>query len=381
MPNFSITETTKEKDYNPLSVSPITSFHQAYFYGEWQKKMGRGVKRFKIENGSEVVGFFQIITYPLIFKKNYCYIPHGPVLKGPPSETLLREFYKTIRGHLKKENAVFARFDFFPLLNEGIKLSGFKKTPVHSYHSSAFQSKFNWILNIQKNPEELLAATHEKTRYRIRYAQRRGVETEVVRGAAMQKHLETFYRLMQETAARGKFSLHPKKYYEIIFDDAVANPNLGLALARYKDEILATTIMISFGDMAFYPLGASSRQYKEYMATYYTHWTAILEAQKRGCKFYNFGTVNVGSATKRRQITGSAENQTENPQQEIGVHNKMWEGITEFKTRFRGELLEFSNSYDIVGQPFWYYLYNLKKRLKPTAHKKAINLTIEVKPR
>ena len=55
----------------------------------------------------------------------------------------------------------------------------------------------------------------------------------------------------------------------------------------------------------------------------------------------------------------------------------MWEGISEFKTRFKGEVLTYNDSYDIVGQPFWYILYNLRKKIRPPAHKKAMKLEEE----
>lgn len=350
-PKFFIKEVTEE-DYNPLSISSLTSFHQAFFYGEWQKKMGRRVRRFKIEKNEQPWGFFQLIVYPLIFNKTYGYIPHGPVIAGEPEKEFLEEFRKLMIKILKQENAVFVRFDFFPEYEKVINRKGYRKTPAHSYHSSAFQSKFNWVVEINKTPEELLDKTHSKTRYRIRYAQKHGVEAEVVRGEEMRKYLDKFHELMSTTADRALFSLHPKKYYQVIFEDAVSNPDIELVFSKYEGKILAMYIILHYGDTTFYPLGGSSREHKELMPTYITHWQAILEGQKRGKKLYNFGTVNVGDK----------------------VYNKMWEGITEFKTRFKGRILPYSDSYDIVGQPFWYFLYNFRKKIRPPVHKKALKV-------
>lgn len=342
MANFIIKEIIKEEDYNPLLLSSSAPFHQSFFYGEWQKKMGREVRRFKAEKNSETIACFQLIKYPLIFNKSYFYIPHGPVFKNHLEKYFLDEFYKTIKQLLKKEGAVFARFDFYPKTSSDFKHPGFIKTPPHSYHSSALQAKVDWHINLEKPSEQILAEMHPKTRYRIRLAEKRGVTTEIVRGKDMAKYFDVFYNLMRETAIRGKFALHPKKYYQSIFDDAAQNKAIDLVLTIYQGEILTTYIVVYYGDTAFYPLGASNRTHKELMPAYLGHWRAILEAQKRGCKFYNMGAFDAGQK----------------------IAHGDWAGITEFKTRFPGKTVEYSDFYDIVAEPFWYHLYNLRKKFQ-----------------
>ena len=337
---FQFSEIENEKDYNPLIISPDANFSQSFLYGDWKKKMGQVVRRFKVLKNEKSVGFFQIIKYEFPFARSYLNIPHGPVIKNP-SEEFLKEFKEKMSEIAKEENAVFLRFDIYPT-SKDLHSAAFKKAPFYSYHSAFLHSKFDWVLDIGRLEEELLKEMHPKTRYNIRLAERKGVKVEIIKGQDLEKYFDTFYKLMQETAQRGKFGLHPKKYYKQVFESALKNENIVLFIAKYNNEILATNMVIFYGDTAFYPFGASSEKNRNLMAPYLAHWLAIKFAQKRGLKFYNFGAIDVGKK----------------------ISHENWSGISTFKRRFGGFLQEYSDFYDQIFKPFWYYLYNLRKKIK-----------------
>ncbi len=349
-------EVNNESEYNPLLVARNASFTQAWFFGEWQKAMGREVIRFEIKNDSEISGFFQVIKYSLFtrrsfsvggpFSESFLYIPHGPVLKE--TSYLNDEFLKTFRDKLskiaKKENAVFVRFDTFPKTENNFK-NYFKKTPTSHYHSSCFQPKYEWILNIEKSEEELLNNMHPKTRYNIGLAERKGIKVEIIlqnfNGSTlltMNKYFNDFYKLLEETAKRDNFNLHPKNYYQNIFNMLNQNDAF-LAVAKYDNKILAINLILLFGNMAFFMLGGSSDEHKNLMFSHLAQWEAAKEAKRRGFKIYNFGGVD-----------SDGEYET-------------FGGISIFKKRFGGKLLEYSDSYDLVLKPFWYFLYSVRKWL------------------
>ncbi|MBI2446582.1 MAG: peptidoglycan bridge formation glycyltransferase FemA/FemB family protein [Parcubacteria group bacterium] len=340
---FEFFEIKNKAEYNPLLLAENAPFTQAWFFGEWQEKMGRKVRRFKIKKDSEIIGVFQIIKYPLPFSKSFLYIPHGPVLtsntqQATSNNEFLKEFHEKLLKIAKEENAIFVRFDFHSRNSDyGSKesyKSYFKKVPVYAYHSSYFQPKFEWILNLEKPEEEILNKMHPKIRYGIRLAENKGVRVEIIK-TDFQKYFPDFYNLMKKTAERNKFSLHPEVYYKNIFTNCEGNKNAFLAIANYNNKILAINLILLYGEAASFIFGASSDEYKNLMATYLLHWKIIVEVKKLELKIYNFGAVG--------------EN---------------FEGISRFKKRFGGELLEYSDSYDLILKPFWYYLYNLRKLLK-----------------
>lgn len=352
---FEFREIKFETEYKLLELNPDAPFTQAWFFGEWQKAMGRKVRRFEIRHNAEIFGFFQAIIYPLVFSNNFIYIPHGPILMRNPSEEFLKKFKEEIMRIVKEENAIFSRFD--PVVNfdnafavgERVNAKGgkssttgfdfyFQKTPTYAYRSSYFQPKFEWILDLKKSEEEILNSMHPKTRYNINLARKRGIKIEII-NENLNKYFDDFFRLSEETARRGNFKLHPKTYYQNIFNKCDEDKNAFLSVAEYNGKILAINLILLFGNTAYFLFAGSSGEYKNLMFSYLAQWEVIKEAKKRGFKVYNFGGVQ-----------GSGE----------GYKN--YESVSFFKKRFGGELLEYADSYDIVLKPFWYFLYNLRKK-------------------
>ncbi len=332
-------EVFSESESNLLSLDPHAPFTQAYFYGEWQKSLGRPVKRFAVKSGSDVLCLFQLITYPLFRGKNCMYAPYGPVAKTFSGELLI--FLKEkLAGLAQKENAVFVRLDFTPPVHaaqrELIELN-FKKAPLHTYHSAYFQPRTEWILDLKKSRDELLKDMDPKTRYGIRTAEKRGIRVEIIK-TGIEGYFNNFYALMEETSRRNKFGLHPKEYYKRIFDDSAKRGNAYLVIASYEKKILVVDFILVFGAAANYVFSGSSAEHRNLMPSYLAQWEAICHAQKLGCAEYNFGGV---AATRDS--------------------HKAWEGLSFFKKRFGGKELIHSPFYDLVAQPAWYRLYSLRK--------------------
>jgi len=324
-------EIKNKEEYNPLLVSKNAPLTQTWFYGEWQEMMGRKVRRFEVKKDSEIIGFFQTIKYPLLFGQNFLYIPHGPV--ATLNNEFLQEFHRKSIEIGKEEKAVFVRFDPFPKTEESL-LKYFRKTPTSHCYSSFFQPKFEWILNLEKSEEKILSEMHPKTRYNINLATKRGIKTEII-NETFSGYFNNFYKLLEETAKRDNFKLHPKIYYENIFGTLDSN-NAFLATAKYNSKVLAINLVLLFGGTAHFLFGGSSDEYKNLMFSYLVQWEAIKETRRKGCKIYNFGAIS----------------------------SEKLKGISRFKKGFGGKLLEYSDSYDIVIKPFWYFLYNLRKRFQ-----------------
>ncbi len=336
---FEMQEVQKEADYKPLSIRKDIPFTQGWLFGEWQGAAGRKVRRFEIKNGAETAGFLQAIVYPLVFSKKFIYIPHGPVLLAACD---MRQVKKNLSQIAKEENAVFVRFDLWPNLDLNLR-KYFQQTPVSQYHSSYFQPKFEWTLDMRKSEEELQKEMHPKTRYNINLAQRKGIGIEIV-NSDFTRYFDDFYKLLKETAKRDKFSLHPKVYYQNILKTLSAE-NAFLAMAKYNGKTLAINLILFFGETAHFVYGGSSDEYKSLRAPHLAHWKGILEAKRQNYKFYNFGAVDGNFSAQGGPASG-------------------WEGISRFKKGFGGQLLKYSDSYDIVVKPFWYFLYNLRKRFQ-----------------
>jgi len=197
-----------------------------------------------------------------------------------------------------------------------------------------------WFLELKKSEDELLKEMHEKTRYSIRLAERKEITAEIVT-EDFEKYFETFYTLIAGTAKRNGFSLHQKNYYDNIFQNLSKIENSYLSVARYDQKILAINLVIVFGRIANYVFGGSSDEERNRMPTYLTQWKAICYAKQLNCGYYNFG----GIATENKIYKG-------------------WDGLTIFKKKFGGKEIKHSDFFDVVVSPFWYHLYNFRKRIK-----------------
>jgi peptidoglycan pentaglycine glycine transferase (the first glycine) len=313
--------------------------HTSIFYGDWQRNLGRTVKRFTVSSDTKIIAYFQIIKYPLLLGKSYLYIPYGPVTK-----VFSHEFFAYIKQELKKiakiNKAVFVRLDFTPpTIPNNILSSFFTKASLCTYHSAYFQPRTEWFLDVRKSENELLVDMHEKTRYSIRLADRKEITVEIIT-ENFERYSETFYDLMLITAKRNGFQLHSKEYYTHIFQN-LSPEHSYLSIARYGEKVLAIDMVIVFGKIANYVFGASSNEERNRMPTYSAQWKAICHAKQLNCDYYNFG----GIATENNIYKG-------------------WEGLTIFKKKFGGKEVTHSDFFDVVTDPLIYYLYNVRKYLK-----------------
>ena len=339
MKNFEFREITNTENFDPNSICANVPFTQAGFYGDWQEKLGRKARRFLIHDGKEAVAYFQLIKYPLLLGKSYFYIPYGPVTKNR-SEEFFAGLKEKLEHIAREDEAVFVRLDFTPPISNEILAKYFTEAPPYTYHSAYFQPRREWFLGLERPEDELLKEMHEKTRYSIRLAERKGTTAEIITGD-FEGYFEIFYELMSITSKRNSFSLHPKDYYKNIFKNLSKAKNSYLSVAKYNQAILSIYLIIPFGGIANYVFGCSSNEEKNRMPTYLAHWKAICHAKRLNCIYYNFGGVD-------------AE----------GRVYKNLSNLTIFKKKFGGKEMTHSDFFDIVTSPFWYRLYNFRKYIK-----------------
>ena len=337
---ISIREVKTEADYAPERSFPASNFTQGFRYGQWQEAMGRKVFRFVIREADASIGYFQVVIYPLTKGKAYGYIPHGPVLARLLDTEIAAALRETLSRVGRENNLAFVRFDISPKEYAGNALG--QSSPIASYYGAYFQSKYDWVLNIGRSEKEILTDMHQKTRYSIGLAERKGVTVKKVTGSELLEYFETFYALLLETSIRGKFALHPKEYYRHMFQSGKIDPSIVLYVAYYEGEILAAHMVIFYGTTAFYPFGGSRRDKREVVPAYALHWQAIRDAKERGCTEYNFGAIDTGEA----------------------VTHENWSGISDFKRKWGGRVVVHADFRDLVLKPFWYYLYIGRKYLK-----------------
>lgn len=344
-----LVEDQKQWD-NFVAGQPFAQFLQSWAWGEFQKSVHRRVWRVGFFEDGKQVGAAQIMEHYLGLGWAYLYCPRGPIGE---SGIMNQELWTTkIIDFLKNKTSTYGEifFRFEPSEKPLIPYSLFL---IHRVPS--VQPTHVFLLDLTKPEEELLKNMHEKTRYNIRLAERKGLELGIRNNVPTQGRdpdrsvgksginsddFEKFWRLMTQTAKRDGIKLHPKKYYEQMLKTV---PCFVLTIA-HNNQWLAAGLFIGFGDTFTYVHGGSSNEHRELMAPYLMQWSAIKLAKTNGYRYYDFGGIN--------------PEETSDPD-----FRTKWTGITRFKKGFGGFVHSCSGTYDLPINNLGYKLYQILKKL------------------
>lgn len=301
----------------------IKSFLQSQGWEKFQNSAGH--QTFRVDGAL-------LIKKNLPLGKNYLYAPRIE-LRINNSELII--FFNKIKELAKKENCIFLRIE--PI--DKLQAANYKLRKVADVQPST-----TIILDLKKSEEELLRDMHQKTRYNIRLAEKKGVKI------VESNDIDKFWQLMSETTERDGFRAHEKQYYAKMLkvNGEIALPTgrqarsvslqgnndkfeIKLYSAEYENKILAAGIFIFYNDTVTYLHGASTHEYKNIMAPYALHWHMIKLAKQKGFKCYDF----------------------------YGIDEKKWPGVTRFKKGFGGKTFGFPGTYDMVFSNAWYLLYKI----------------------
>jgi len=190
------------------------------------------------------------------------------------------------------------------------------------------------LLDLNKTEEELSAEMHQKTRYNIKLAEKKGVKVEKVED--QKEAINIFKELIKETSARDKFTPHSNSYYRKMLKSL--DKNVCSWVAKYEDKVLAANIVVNFGDTVTYLHGASSNKHRNLMAPHLLQWEQIKWAKGNGFQIYDFWGISDSDSR--------------------------WAGFTRFKRGFGGWEKKLPGTFDLVHNQRMYKLYKLIKKFR-----------------
>ena len=299
------------------------AFLQSWDWGDFQESLGRKVVR----RGDLRSGAAQLIETRLPFGMKYLYCPRGPIGSVDLDEVA------------KKNGAAFVRIEPAVVPKD-----------ARARKSADLQPSHTLILDLTKGPEAILTDAHEKTRYNVRLAERKGVEVELDSGA-----FGDAWKVFEETGTRGGFRLHDRAYYAVMLA-AMSSPltkggleggsaKASLAVARYEGKVIAANIVMDFGNTRTYLHGASSDAHRNVMAPFLLHMKLIEEACALGKDAYDWWGVAPEGA----------------------LEDHPWAGISRFKLGWGGERVDYPGTYDLVMDPLRYGAYEILRKIRRLA--------------
>ena len=207
------------------------------------------------------------------------------------------------------------------------------KSPKETFAGSTI------ILDLTKTEDELLKNLHPKHRYNMRLAQKNGV---IIERAKNLSDFETFFDLLDATSLRQKYYIHPKHYYQKIWETLSPKGMCHILTAKSGGEALSSWMLFSYNQVLYYPYGGSSDKLQNLFPSNLLGWEAIKFGQELGCTSFD--------------MWGASKN--------INDQTDPWWGFTNFKLKFGGRLVEFMGSYDFVANYKVYKMFNLANTLR-----------------
>ncbi|MCI5994090.1 MAG: peptidoglycan bridge formation glycyltransferase FemA/FemB family protein [Clostridiales bacterium] len=326
-----ITEKTLSEYEAFVQSHPKGNFAQSFLWGK-QKPMWRWQAVAVRGSDGKIKGTLALMTRPVpVIGRTLMYGCRGPVCDLDDRETLA-ELIEGAKALAKENRAYVIKIDpdvpssntqFAGLLHE----LGFRGKEGGK-NFEAIQPRYVFRLNVEgKTEDELLAGFHQKWRYNIRLAERKGVTVRVC-GKEM---VPAFSELMLTTGVRDGFVTRKPEYFAAMLDNLGEHCRLYMAFDPAGTPI-AGTLAIHYGDKVWYLYGASSNEHRNLMPNYLLQWRMIQWAVETGCRVYDF-----------RGVSG-----------DVSEDNPLY-GLYRFKQGFGGEFTEFIGELDLVLSPVVYW--------------------------
>jgi len=284
---------------------------------------------------------------------------------------LIKDLSKALKTFLPKNtilirfdpNVTFSSIEDRNLFNYGMKLVCFADR-IHIKKSKVdIQPPDSTLVDLTADEETIMARMHQKWRYNIRLAERKGIVVKKYTGSSeeIDSKIDKFYELTKETNERDGNSSHAKSYYlDLIKSSAQEisegkdSPVITLYLAECDDEgkteEIASIMTLFSKTEAIYLYGASSNKKRNLMPNHLLQWTAMKDAKAYGSKYYDmYGMPPEGKD-----------------------ENHPMHGLYMFKTNFGGKIIHRTGSWDVPTKPVIYGLYNVAERIRAFWHKKVM---------
>lgn len=316
----------KKREFNKLASHPL----QSWEWGEFRKTSGVTVIRLGKYEKDKLTETAQITIHKIPATAwTIGYFPKG----GKPSQEMYSELIKIGKQH----HCIFIKLEPSIVKNNWKLEFDFVPSPHPLF------TKYTWELDLTKNEDQLLANMHQKTRYNIRVAQKHNI---VIKEDDSDDAFNKYLELTFETTKRQKFYAHTSTYHRLMWETLRKSGVAHLFTANFNNQgqniILASWIVFLFNDVLYYPYGASSSQFRNFMASNLLMWEVIRWGIKNGAKKFDmWGALGPNPSPK-------------NP----------WFGFNRFKEGYGANLVEYAGSFDLIIHPKLYQLYNLSHQIR-----------------
>jgi len=333
-----LTENDKKAYKEFLESNERCNFQQSLEWGKVKSAWKNEVVLSKDKDGN-IVGAISVLIRKIPIFGNFMYVSRGPIC-DIHNEEILKDLTEGLKVLAKRYKAFTLKWepdiksDDVEFKNIAKKL-GFKIKEDAKDFSEGIQPRYVFRLDIKdKTEEEIFAAFHQKTRYNVRLATKKGV---VIREGT-REDLKDFHKIMEVTGKRDDFMIRPLSYFEKMYDE-LGKDHIKLMMAYYNGQPISGIIDIIHGNKIWYLYGASSNDHRNLMPNYLLQWEMIKMALARKDDIYDF-----------RGVSGVVD------------ENHPQYGLYRFKKGFGATFTEFIGEIYIPFKPLTYSLYKFSEK-------------------
>mgnify|MGYP000642789961 CR=1 FL=1 len=263
-----------------MAHQPLTDIRQTLAYSRYMQSMGWQDEMIKTLHG-------QIHCY----KKYLPFIPF-PIIKILRAPAFLNFFER--QTIINRYHPIIFKQEPFHFEKNNCGQVYFSKEKSNT--SPLVPTKTLWI-NLGMTKQTLLNNCHAKTRYNLKKAQQRVLQTQIISGDKItENNLKSFYKLWSVNKPHNW--LFKPSFYELknlvssfgkdcffVFIFSPCHPEFGSGSCPL---LAAACLILTSPNMAFYWHNASTLEGKKIFAPTLCVWEAIMESKKRGLNVFDF---------------------------------------------------------------------------------------------
>jgi serine/alanine adding enzyme len=206
--------------------------------------------------------------------------------------------------------------DGSPLFTELRNLSDMEAwQPTLQKCDFGYEDHLNYLIDLDRSPEDILSSVGSRTRKHIRRGLRRGeVIIEEVKG---KDGVAACYDILRRTYSSAEVPLGDRSLFEAAFDVLYLKNMVRFTVARVDQAVVAVSGELLYKDVIYGWYGGLDRDYGSYMPNELLMWNILEWGAESGYKVYDFGGAG-------------------KPDEEYGVRD--------FKAKFGGKLVCFGRN-------------------------------------
>ena len=288
------------------------------------------------DKNKNIIGSLTVWIRKIPIFGHIMYAPRGPICDVHNKE-VLEQLTEGAKELAKKYKAIVLRIepdiksDDIEFKNNMIEL-GYKIKDDAKNFREEIQPRYVFRLDVKgKTEDEVFKNFHQKTRYNVRLATKKGVTVK----DGTREDLKDFHKIMITTGKRDGFIIRPLEYFEKMYDE-LGKEHMKILMAYNEGKPISGVIPIIYGNKTWYLYGASSNEHRNLMPNYLLQWEMIKLALQNKSDIYDL-----------RGVPGIADDSN---------------GLYRFKKGFGAEYTEFVGEVYIPFKPIMYNMYKFSEK-------------------